>query len=201
MKILTDISLFSKYVGLRKEAESIETNATVFRTLLEEGEYKERLESLDEDLLFLHAKFLVQVESHKSLFLEHAGPLLNEDKTPNEEFLKLFLVVAQIIGGSIHLCMTYALDLLRVLKPEVEDSVLIEEVTNYTTSLATDGYIKPGPNIFSGEPSEVIMTLSDKSKELVKPELDELRARMFKRTEKPLVLDLASMQPPTQAIN
>lgn len=201
MKLLTDISLFSKYVGLRKEAEAIETNATVFRTLLEDGEYKERLEGLDEDLLFLHEKFLVQVEAHKNLFLEHAGPLLEEDKTPNEEFLKLFLVVTQIIGGNIHMCMTYALDLLRVLKPERTGEELIEEVTNYTTSLATGGYVVPGPNLYSENPLEVVMNLSEKSKELVKPELEELRARLFKRTEKPLAFDLMAMSPPTQAIN
>lgn len=162
-KTLQDLSLFSKYQGLKRAYETIKLNRTVFRDTFSDEMVLEQLAMLDDPLSNIQTDLEAVVEEHRDLFLEKCDDLLGDDNMPSDSMLKVYLAIVFMSDGDVTSCLTFLTDLLGTLYEDMEAPIRVQLATDYTRDAVEGGMLVPK-----------VMTLAEDGTEVDRQDLEDL---------------------------
>lgn len=222
MKLLDNITLFAKYVGLKKAFDTYDTNTTVFQKFFPEGDLQDRVIALDEKILPLGLTLVDSIEEHRKLFLEYAGDLVLEG-TLTDTFLRLYLIIVYINRGGITDSLNTAVEMLKAVLPDKDEREVVTMVTEFAKDALLEGFVSPmveviddngdtelvdgsdNGTVIDGESVVgVRMSLSSKGRALVEKEIETIEAKKRQKVYKPDNSEfetLMAMDSPSKMLN
>ena len=162
-KTLQELTLFSKYLGVRKAKDTLDINRTMYGQNISNEDAKARLASLDEILGYVSDDLSNVVEEHLSVFKEFSSPFLDADQQPTAEMRKASLSIIYMTGGDVANTLIFLNDLFKALREEISVSDSVQLSLSYLKFLTSSGYLVPS-----------LMDLDEEGNEVVVEEMDEL---------------------------
>ena len=162
-KILKDLTLFAKYVSLKKAVGSIGVNVEMVKYDMIAEHLVEGMTYQNKCLMSICEELTDIAETHKGMFLSETKELVKDDGTPSDYFRNIYLAVIHMSGGDITGCLTFLNDLIAVSYEKYTLSQQIQMSIDYTRELVKDGYVTPQ-----------VLVIADDGRELGREDMDEI---------------------------
>lgn len=139
---LQDVTLFSKYIGLKRATDTIVVNYSLFAESFSDEETKRDCQVMNEQLQAISDELSLIVEEHRQLFLERYKRRC-DGATTSPSFRNMFLSITYMTRGDINACLMFLADLFECVEEGLSQTDKVIKAVEFTKDLVKGQYLTP----------------------------------------------------------